>query len=232
MKRIKPNHIKMALQAEVKNIQPSSDIWDSIEASFASSQKKTCSKRYIYKATLVIMIFVLSSSSLVLANSSFGKQAVDRVFKKFGIHLAAKTPQLTEKLRKEGAEAILQGMPLENAMDKIPGSMKLPTYLPQGFAKAKASFYKFGAGSSIRWSVNYEQYVQLWYHYKAFGEGSKTITIGEPSNIQEVKIGELSGMAFHDDNGWNLSWAMDGSQYTILTNISLEEAVKIASSMR
>jgi hypothetical protein len=104
--------------------------------------------------------------------------------------------------------------------------------MTESAAGSEPKIYELEGGAGIRWTTGNQQYVEVWYHNHAFGEGSRTITTGEPRDIQEVKIGELTGMAFRDDAGWEVSWQMDGHQYEVRTDISLEEAVLVANSIK
>lgn len=75
-------------------------------------------------------------------------------------------------------------------------------------------------------------HVAIMYYSSAFSRGSWIGTEGTPKDIQEVKVGSKSGMAYRDDRGWKVWWTLNGHQYTVMTDLPLEEALKVADSIK
>lgn len=238
MKQVNPDRIKNVLEKEFSHVEPSKRIWQSVADTLPASPNRYSVRRRSYRTVLAAAILVISLFTLVAAGTDPGREMIDQIFQSFGIHLVEKTPQLEAQLEEKGVKpTFVEGIALQENTDKIPENMILPSYLPENLVNSKASVYVFTKDRdiAIRWSDGQEDaalFIMAEYHEEAFGKGSRTITNGEASDMQKVQIGEIEGFAFKDENGWNVSWALDGHQYGIMTNISLEEAIKVAESIR
>lgn len=234
MKQISPDKIKNVLEEEFSHVEPSRSVWQSIANTLPDSPNRYSVRRRTYRTVLVAAILVISVFSLVAAGTDPGREMLDQIFKSFGIHVVEKTAQTEVQLEQKGVKYdFVEGTSLQGNEDKIPENMVLPAYMPGNLANSKASVYVYTTDRdiAIRWADN-EQFVMVEYNEHAFGKGSTTIAYGEATDMKEVRIGDIKGFAFKDDNGWNVSWAMDGHQYGIMTNISLEEAIKVAESIK
>lgn len=235
MNTLKSRLIKEALESDLKHIEPSRDIWSEVEGSInLPVSKKATYKKMNSAIAFLAAFFILSAAVFAAAGTAQGKEVLDWVFERFGMHLVANTPQVQEELEQQGIQPeFVQGVSLSEWTGGLPEGIKLPGYLPDGMGNDNAKVYKYSDSFGIRWSSGDDKSaVELFYHSKAFSKGSITLTNGDATDIQGVKIGELAGMAFHDETGWNIDWSKDGHQYQIRTLISLEEALKVAESIK
>ena len=146
------------------------------------------------------------------------------------------TPALRETLVTQGAE-VTSGVdvPHEGLAAKLPTGMRLPTYLPAGFEHPAVNLNTWQSGASVSFFGQHtDRFVTVMYHSSAFGRDSMTATEGSARDIKEVtvKVNDWTALSYRDDSGWTLTWAMYGHQYEVHTNISAEEALKVAESIK
>ncbi|HWJ02046.1 MAG TPA: DUF4367 domain-containing protein [Verrucomicrobiae bacterium] len=233
MKKIRPQYIKLALETEFDNVKPGNDIRNRVFSTLPLTEKPFRQRPLLPRVALLVAVLVLSFTGFAVAGTAQGKAAANWVGEKFGIVLTTKTPEVMADIKQRGGEtSVVAGIPLEQGTDYIPTYMKIPRYLPEEVNGGRASVYPVKTGTAgIRWSKD-KQFVEVWWHARSFGPGSVALTNGDAMDIQEVKLNDLTALAFRDDSGWNLSWAMDRHQYIVRTNISLEEGVKVAKSLK
>ena len=231
------NKIRLAIDSEFPGAKPAASVWQRVASTLpvpAAGRRRTASR---YLPVALAGTLVLSLASVALANTPQGRSAIDWAFGQFGIHLVVNTPEPQpdpvgkSPYETSGVDVPWQGMAKLQAM--VPTGMRLPTYMPEGFEDPAVNLNTWRAGVSVSFLARHtNQSVSVEYHSSAFGRGSMTATAGEAQDIQEIKINDKSALAYRDDAGWAVTWALYGHQYTVQTNISLDEAEKIAASIR
>lgn len=235
--------VRMAIESEFPGAQPDAAVWERIRVTLpgpaAGGVHRTAAWRLLPGTAAVVL--VLSLAGVGLANTSLGRDAIDWAFGRFGIRLAVATPGrvalTTSEARlkagpqvTEGVDVPWQGYRRLQAM--LPTGMALPTYMPAGFAdNPRVNVNNWRSGAAVNFARS-NQEVSIMYHSSAFPRGSVTGTDGEAVDVEEIKINDRPALAYRDNSGWHITWALYGHQYEVRTNISLQEAVKVAQSIR
>lgn len=228
--------IRMAIDSELPDAAPSGDLRNKVVSTLPGRvpQAGGAVRRYL-PAALMAAVLLVSATGVVLAATPQGRAAVDWAFERFGIHLVAATPEVRADLVAQGAE-VTSGVevPYEGLASKLPTGMKLPAYLPAEITKDPVvNLNTWSSGASVSMIAKHGgPHVTIMYHSSAFSRNSMIGTEGNARDVQEVKVGAKSGMAYRDDNGWNVWWALNGHQYTVMTDLPLEEALKVAESIK
>lgn len=131
-------------------------------------------------------------------------------------------------------------------LKRLPTGMLLPNYLPKGFIgrpglrtgpqgvglaqpKVQLSGWRSG-GAAYFFSQGGAHFVSVTYQPMA--DKDPLLGASNPEEIQEVQVGNSNGISYRDDDGWTVTWAVHGHGYTVKTDISLEEARKVAESIK
>lgn len=112
--------------------------------------------------------------------------------------------------------------------------VKLPSYLPEGYAFDRAEFYKDNDGN-----VKDSKYAQLYFKNQKTGKEismqerfacDETKTVGNAENIEKININGAEAIL---SNARNIDWEADGTIYFLSgKNIGKDEAIKIAESVK
>lgn len=235
MSGVSPERIQRAIASEVGQAEPSEQLWERVREAVPMARSGGPAGGAWRRAVAGVAFLVLVSAAGTAAATDEGRNILARLFEKFGVKIETLTPEVRERLEQEGSRAQSTPVPEgEDLLERLPAGMKLPGYLPPAVAGGQVRFQEWGghySGAGVTWSQD-GQWVGVMFHSRAFGPGSTTYGNGEIRNPQEVMINDLEGTAFQDDSGWRVDWVMDGHQYTVVTNLSLDEALTVAASIR
>lgn len=226
MTNIWARSIRAALDDDLQ-ADPSPELWDRVRATLPARRPARWVRWAPKVAAVLAAVLVVSTSGLALA----------ALAERFGWTLVERTPQ-PEPAATNPEMDTLMAITLDGIRKEMPEGMRLPTYLPESLT---------GKGVMIRRSMTDWSYSVYWHspwerqpserlivqwHHAPFSEGSKTITVGPARDVLQVDINGAMGLAFQDDEKWQVDWEVDGYHYTVVTNISLDELLKVARSLK
>lgn len=236
MKAVSPRALRAALDREVPSGDPSAELWHRIRTAAPAPARR----RFRTLTAVLTAFLTLALAGVAAATTEPGQRWLDKVFEHKGIKYVEVTPELEQRYEQAGGEVTQSAEAKwpEIAAAK-PASMKLPTYLP-GVFQGERLMHNVNRGDgffSIGWyepgtAAVTPSSVTLVYHSRAFPPGSEEGHHGPIQEFKEIKVNGLEGTAFLDDQGWTLLWAMDNHQYGLYTNLSFEEALKVAESIK
>ncbi|MCX9012043.1 MAG: DUF4367 domain-containing protein [Candidatus Methanoperedens sp.] len=132
----------------------------------------------------------------------------------------------------EGARVVTREMilPKEMTLDEARKSVNftviVPEYLPEGYLLDKTTVFKFGETQSL--SISYKKGDEMTISIFETNQ-SKTVPKGK---FETVKIKGIEARYIDTGYGRSLSWAWKGTDISIHGDISREELIEVAESVR
>lgn len=230
MTRLASRMIRAALESEFPGQEPSPKVWEAVRGAIPQMPANR-RPRTLRVAVAAASVLLVSMAGVSAASTPQGQEALQWVRERFGMELVPRSPELRKQWEEKGAK-VTKSEPVDadKLRERLPKAMKLPTYIPEGVQGGQLMVNYYGPGAIVTWTQANRQ-VLVDYH-EAVSRNTVMGISGAARDVQEVRVGNLPGFTYLDDKGWNLYWAMDGHQYGVVTNLTLEEAIKVAESIR